>query len=620
MVEHYLDTVGVGGSIPPVPKESRFSSFATTLPSTAHTPVATSIHTTSMHPASVRTTSVPRISARRAPWLVEPARIALAVGVLALAGCYQSTVVIGGDVDGGRGDAGGTVLRDATTPLRDAVTPAPDGGPSRDAGTGIEFGACPPDPMPHARSECATIAFPADWSRPGEDLAEVGVRRVRPRRPSRPVTAQLWLLQGGPGGGSEELDAMADLFDFAGLNVELYMIDHRGVGRNRSLACPDNGSSCAREVFATITDPSIYGTTPSAEDIRAGIEQFRRDEVPVFVYGVSYGTYWAHRLSQIAPDAADGFILDSICSPGRCILTSFNDGFEDVGRQVLARCDDDPACASHFMGTTEAAARRAVANLENRSCVYANQVGFTAEMFRQSLAGLLAVAELRSLIPAVIFRTERCSVEDSRMFATLYVPEGEPPPDFAFSFPLYAIIARSELSLPTLPTPTQLRAAVEGTLFGVYTDDYELVVDAPHYEHDAYWGVTTPSMQPFLLMQGTLDPQTHLEFDARPLIDELVARGDTYLEIPDAPHAVLRTRCSVERFAEWLGTQSTLAPCALEEENTFSFSDPQFVEFLGVTTPFGMARRSTIPARRASPEELARVRRAYDRAIHLPRF
>ena len=85
-------------------------------------------------------------------------------------------------------------------------------------------------------AECAWVDMPMHHCDPGDGLTmEVAVKRYRS---SDDAPAQVWFLQGGPGGsGLDILQTMGS--SIAGTGYDFYVIDHRGVGESTRLSCPD---------------------------------------------------------------------------------------------------------------------------------------------------------------------------------------------------------------------------------------------------------------------------------------------------------------------------------------------------------------------------------------------
>ena len=75
-------------------------------------------------------------------------------------------------------------------------------------------------------------------------------------------------------------------------------------------------------------------------DVGELINLFKRNGIhdSAFVYGVSYGTYWAERYMQLFPRQAKGVILDSVVAQTgsdihpRTSFARLTEGFDFVGR------------------------------------------------------------------------------------------------------------------------------------------------------------------------------------------------------------------------------------------------------------------------------------------------
>ena len=139
------------------------------------------------------------------------------------------------------------------------------------------------------------------------------------------------------------------------------MLEHRGVGESTRLGCPAQesvrsvgGTSIVAEEWKPCMDAvdaewgeDIKGftVTNAAHDLGRLIDATRSETQSVAVYGVSYGTYWAHRYLQLYPVQADAIILDSICSPGQCSLPlGFSRDHNRIGQELMQLCGQDSFC------------------------------------------------------------------------------------------------------------------------------------------------------------------------------------------------------------------------------------------------------------------------------------
>lgn len=484
----------------------------------------------------------------------------VALGALVLvAGCYR---------------AHGLGEHDASTPVGsfDAGLPPPppprDASPPRDdagAPTSLAFRRC--DGAFGARAmgvnvHCATIEAPLFWEHPDGRTIELAIERILP--PVARVRAQLWMLQGGPGGSSLELETMAPLFQQWFPDVEILLVDHRGVGLSTRLGCAleesmaspggtaitdDEWDTCLESVRAAFSPEELAGfsTTAAARDLGELIERARRDDVPVFVYGVSYGTYWAHRWLQRFPHQADGVVLDSICAPDECVFPiGFSRGHETVGAELMRACAADATCRARMAGDPLDTMRDVLRGLdEGSSCASARAVGLDGDAVRLIAGVLLRDGSFRGAIPAMIHRLARCAPEDAiafRTLADLLLSEhaGDQRTLRSFAPVLAALVIRSEMWERPEPSESDYFAALRSHAFNapMAPGSFAAWNDAPRYARDALVGEYADTSTPLLMLNGTLDPQTTME-DALPMGMRFTAPAQTFVTIDRAPHAIL---------------------------------------------------------------------------------
>lgn len=132
------------------------------------------------------------------------------------------------------------------------------------------------------------------------------------------------------------------------------------------------------------------------------------------LYGVSYGTYFMNRYLQVFPNHPDAVIFDSTCPPKVCRLLDFYDRESNaVGQELMIECARDTFCSSRMPSP--------LVDLENAwvkirtkfsICAGSNYTGVNPESFGSILFSLLASNEARALIPALIYRINRCNRAD----------------------------------------------------------------------------------------------------------------------------------------------------------------------------------------------------------------
>jgi pimeloyl-ACP methyl ester carboxylesterase len=173
--------------------------------------------------------------------------------------------------------------------------------------------------------------------------------------------AQLWLLQGGPGASAESFYNFYGFLDAVDPELDIYTLEHRGVGDATRLGCsaeaagtPDGFQisagewpDCLTEVKAAWGDRlAHFSTTQAAHDLALAIDRTRRPGQRSFVYGISYGSFWAHRYAVLYPEQSAGVVLDGPVQP-EATLEDYDTWFEPVGRAVFEDlCPAAPRCAA----------------------------------------------------------------------------------------------------------------------------------------------------------------------------------------------------------------------------------------------------------------------------------
>jgi pimeloyl-ACP methyl ester carboxylesterase len=429
----------------------------------------------------------------------------------------------------------------------DDGTPAPEAVDER--GDAIAWGPCPDD----FTNECATVPLPLDYARPDGETLPVFVSRHRAAGPAR---AQMWMLQGGPGAsGTYFKDAIEQLFAPLMPDVDIYVVEHRGVGLSSRLGCPaEEGPDSEQGAVVTAGEwpacieslKSQWGdrlehftTTADAEDVAALVERAREPGQKVFIYGYSYGTARALRLMQTHPDLADGVILDSIASPGVELVSQYDLQFDPVAKELAALCAADPACGSKLGADPWAAVTAIVAKLDAGHCPAS---GLDGQTLRQLYPLFVRERSLRAHLFPLVYRLDRCADGDVAAIRhylgalTPLLEGGRPDRDSAA---LQYHVALSEGWEDPSPSADELLSRCASQTFcpfiaasaATFFDRW------PRYAPDQYANQWPSSTVPVLAMNGTLDPQTPIG-KARATADHLTAPHQTFVEVPFSPHGV----------------------------------------------------------------------------------
>ena len=416
---------------------------------------------------------------------------------------------------------------------------------------------CPLRSAAHSgNAECAALPVPLAPGASGE--IPLFVKHLKAKGTPR---AQVWLLAGGPGGAGEDLEGLAETMGFLDPGLDLFLPDHRGTGRSARLACPtqERGDSpgggvitsaewpsCIRFLLATWgTSLGAFTATAAADDLGWLIERLRVPGRPVYLYGVSYGTYWVLRYLARYPGRVAGAVLDSVCPPGGCFVVDFDAHFSTAITDFLAVCAGDPRCASRLGADPAARASTIFASLDQGSCPAATALGLDRKRLRNILGLLLMSWDLRAYIPAVLLRVERCSAQDVQALAVLldvFAPPGPGTPTQVLrSQVLQTHILLSELFAPVAPPAARVLQQIAESALASLDSAPPLAALHPSWPR---YRVTLPhdpwplTQVPILMLAGSLDPQTPPEL-AQQAADRLHAAHQQLVVLPWAPHATV---------------------------------------------------------------------------------
>ncbi|PCC74595.1 alpha/beta hydrolase fold [Nannocystis exedens] len=498
-------------------------------------------------------------------------------------------------------------------------------------------------------ADCAVVEVPRDWDDPAGETIELFVKRIAG---SGPKTRQVWLLSGGPGQSSAPFEdtVVRPLRELSPAS-DIYILDHRGVGRSTRLGCPDHEvpgvdaiepgewPACIDHLEATWGDGlADFNTTQAARDVGALIAWTRAPDQDVHVYGVSYGSYWAQRYMQLFPEQPTSVTLDSLCQAGLCSLDQFDPWVDRVGRKFMQACAADDFCAGKLGGDPLAAMGAFLDGLDEGACGGLAEAGITRTMAKQLFGAFLAALETRPLIPALVYRGNRCEAGDVAVFHNLLAvltaaPDlDSAPPDVLLSSQVLGNhIAISEMMSLELPPLAQALETQEQAYFwgGDVASEYALYEQWPRYPRDEYVGEYPSVAFPMLMMNGTLDPQTPIEF-ADEIAPHYAKPGQTFVAVPDAPHGIVvrtptvtapHTPCGLSMFAAFV--EDPLAPvdtsCLSDIVPLDFHGDPATAAaLLGTTDAWEDGAPSTSPGPILIGDELEVVRRRFQRARQRP--
>jgi len=412
-------------------------------------------------------------------------------------------------------------------------------------------------------AECAMVSVPLHWSDEVDDPANAGrtvelfVKRIDP---PQPAVADLWMVNGGPGGDTVTFERLLNGLIPAWGNVRVYLTEARGAGRSTRLSCP------AEEAFESAGSEAIvdeewpaclthldnvwgeglaaFNTTNTARDLAFLGEQLR-DDVPVFAYGVSYGTYWLHRILQLDDHPFDGMILDSLVHAEEPKLAHIDAWHDRVGRDYLALCVNDDDCRAHLGDDPVAFAEDVLTSFEDGHCPELEVEGENLrDLFRVMMGAVLSSTNARTIIPGLLFRAQRCSADDvvalHNAMVALFGAADEPQHEsqLLFSRALAMHVVLSEMWNVDAAETAALIADTESHImgknivphFGAYLETW------PTYAPDAFDGTWASTDTPLLMFNGSLDPSTPLD-RAEPYADVFNGTHQHFLAFDGVSHS-----------------------------------------------------------------------------------
>jgi pimeloyl-ACP methyl ester carboxylesterase len=396
-------------------------------------------------------------------------------------------------------------------------------------------------------AECAWVDMPLHHCDPdGGETLEVAVKRYRSSDAS---PAQVWFLQGGPGGsGLNILQAMGS--SLASTGYDFYVIDHRGVGESSRLSCPEQEAWGSDEGSAITAEEAIacgavleaewgealeaFSTTESAADVAVLMESTRAPGQAVYLWGGSYGTYIGHRVLQVAPELVDAAVLEGVVPPA----FSFHDAalfHESNAQKVLRDCAEDSGCAARLGEDPWAFAVDVIDRV--RAGEHCTELDVELDV-RTTLLFLTYYRGWNQLLPALLYRLERCSEDDRAAWA---VADGvvQGFVTGVVDWPLNWHVKVSELYTPEMPPAEEL---------DVWADECHIcyprggevlgVIDAwPAYGRDGWYGAFADYDGPLLLLQGELDPASPPE-KAQQVGERFTAQSQHWLLFDHSAHNV----------------------------------------------------------------------------------
>ncbi|KAF0744118.1 hypothetical protein Ae201684_001262 [Aphanomyces euteiches] len=436
-------------------------------------------------------------------------------------------------------------------------------------------------------AECADVKMPLCYANVCNDARQISVflKRLRANATTQPgATAKaLWVLQGGPGPASKNMERnMLQAYKAANGTMSVYTMDHRGTGRSTILDCATKFpfgkdlADCLASLKQTYGEsaPAAFSVTSAAMDMKSFVESSIFANTDVFVYGVSYGTYLVERLMHLAPRQVKGYILDSIQSEQFYTTKSapyFSNWDKDVAGvvdQFLAMCDREKFCAGKIGPNAKQTLKAVYKTIDNSNTNNCSQIlGAAAKkgkfatpsgVVSQTLYDWLTSRTKRVFVPAYIYRLKRCNKEDQMWIRALELPNAlEIPQDATATGPYLNGTGNSDVVYDNILYKDSVDALMSiGNAFSanltiskycIYVGNNDPVCAGQPkynvnfvYKRDEYWNKTAaiPDGASVLMFSGILDPATPPKY-AKDEYATMAGSKKLLVTFPVANHAVL---------------------------------------------------------------------------------
>ena len=465
-------------------------------------------------------------------------------------------------------------------------TTSPTGAPTTSADTG--------EPPPFELAEiqwtdcgegttCADVQVPADHDDPSGPTLTVHLRRSK----GLPARRTLWLVDGGPGDPGTRLVPVITFFQDVFPDLTIIAADHRGTGGSTPLACPSTApdgtigdgewAACAAEADTQL--PLAWFTAEAAARDLALLVPAASDGDAV-VWGISYGTHVVQRLLAMQPAGVEGAILDGLVPPD-WTFADFDGHMDEVGRDYLALCDGDAACAARLGGDAVAFVEAALAG---PTCGAVDATGL-----RALLGALLLQGDDRAGLPAVAYRYARCSSGDEAALAHL-VGTFEGVEDDQNELVLVNIGTHELWPVAGAPSATQAAAALDATVVATGAGAWMAAraEDWPRHDVVALDPSAASAVQvPVLLLHGGLDPTAPLHATAA--LRGAYPEGQAVVP-PGAGHVALNfSDCAADAYVQFLASPGApVSSCESEPfSESFDLSAAASLRLFGEEDPWG---------------------------------
>ncbi|MBQ4847900.1 alpha/beta fold hydrolase [Pseudoalteromonas sp. MMG005] len=423
----------------------------------------------------------------------------------------------------------------------------------------FNWGQCPAQfNTTDKQNKCSFAEVPLDWADPIGKKIEVLVAKYPAR--GGVSKGQLWMISGGPGASASIAFPHVIEYDMADIveDHDVYIIEHRGIGWSTELQCDwrdyFNPQACFDAQHEIWGDGLFeFNTTNAARDLEYVISKSRAlNWLPSYIYGVSYGTMLVQRFTQIAPNGAQGIILDSVLPTTNFGADMYEENADKVFTQLADYCDLDEYCRSKFVSPVNQTIRTTLT--DHFAGQHCSDVSIDREKLQLWSMEQISRNDKRALLP-FYSRLARCNADDIvalKKAVTFYKlggstfilrQENNVPDEFkaTFSGPLYDLISMNEINL-VKRSVDQRRLFCTNAVVCFTLADHALSAKYQSTWSERYIGEyiykRMRHYMPLIAFNGTLDHATPI-FHAKAIESSFTNINQRFIEVPYAPHGVV---------------------------------------------------------------------------------
>lgn len=399
-------------------------------------------------------------------------------------------------------------------------------------------------------SLCTKVQTPLDYADLDNEKVDLFIRKFPA---SKPAKGQLWLIAGGPGESGASFYPFLETIRATAPDFDLMIPDHRGTGystrlcREEESAESPNGTSlagaewgsCFGELNADVERTHAFSISNAARDLNFLMDRFDTEKSR-YVYGVSYGTQLVLRTMAIAPpENVDGIILDSLVPPEDSTVWDLSHRsaiVDNVGRQILRDCEEQPECREAFSDTLEDDMQGLLEDPAMKDVLGPNP--------KYVFSAFLDIPETRNLIPSIIADLRAGNPESLEKAKTELTKLGEKfgaYPQAPSSIPLVSLISRSENTARPELTAEDVGREEEDYLFASPLSLQLLQGGFPTYEKDGSFASSPKHLPPTLVLHGGLDPKTPYEGAVEHVALIESAGPVQFVTVERGPHFIMMT-------------------------------------------------------------------------------